>query len=88
MKIKQNLSLRGDLLYANGRFYYGNAPMGSYPCKDCKKREIGCHATCNEYQTAKTIHSSRVEKELKNRNPGFSKEREKKLRRIERSKRR
>lgn len=88
MKVKQNLSLKGDFLYVNDRFYYGNAPMGSYPCKDCTDRKIGCHATCNDYQVAKLIHSENVKEELKHRNPGFSKEREKKLRRKERSKRR
>lgn len=20
-----------------------------YPCKDCQKREIGCHVTCDDY---------------------------------------
>ncbi len=88
MKVKQNLSQTSDFLFVGGRFYYGNAPMGSYPCKDCTRREIGCHAKCGDYKVAKAIHSENVKEELKHRNPGFSKEREKKIRRVERSKRR
>ena len=88
MKVKQNLSLKGDFLYFNGRFYYGNAPMGSYPCKGCTERHEGCHAHCEAYIKAREEHSKNVKEELKHRNPGFSKDREKKLRRVERSKRR
>lgn len=43
MKVKQNLSQTSDFLFVGGRFYYGNAPMGSYPCKDCTVRHEGCH---------------------------------------------
>lgn len=24
-----------------------------YPCKECKKRFLGCHDTCEDYQTVK-----------------------------------
>ena len=88
MKVKQNLSLTNNFLYVDGRFYYGIAPSGSYPCKDCKKRYIGCHEYCKEYKAAKAAHDENVKEELKHSNPGFSKDREKKLRRVERSKRR
>lgn len=88
MKVKQNLSQTSDFLFVGGRFYYGNAPAGSYPCKDCEKRHEGCHAHCEAYIKAKEEHSKNVKEELKHRNPGFSKDREKSIRRKERSKRR
>ena len=88
MKVKQNLSLKGDFLYVNDRFYYGNAPMGSYPCKDCEKRHEGCHAKCEAYIKAKEEHSKNVLEELKHRDPGFSKERERKIHKNERDRRR
>lgn len=25
-------------------------------CKDCKKRKLYCHATCEEYKAARTAH--------------------------------
>lgn len=26
--------------------------MTKFPCKDCKKRELGCHSKCQEYIAA------------------------------------
>lgn len=34
----------------------------SYPCKDCKERQVGCHSHCERYQSVKR------EKEEANRN--------------------
>lgn len=36
------------------------------PCKDCKKRKIGCHAECKEYKTwrKQNIYLKRKNKQL------------------------
>lgn len=41
--------------------------MKTAPCKDCQKRELGCHATCEEYLA---YHAERVKTcaEQQNRN--------------------
>lgn len=63
----------------NDRFYYGIAPRGAYFCKDCVSRHIGCHATCGVYIAEKAEDAERAKEELKHRDPGFSKDRERKL---------
>ena len=32
----------------------GVTSMQDFPCKNCKKRYIGCHGTCGEYLIAQT----------------------------------
>lgn len=32
---------------------YSLTSNGRFPCKDCKKRYLGCHDSCEEYQDAK-----------------------------------
>lgn len=27
--------------------------LARFPCKDCEKRELGCHSNCTEYKQAK-----------------------------------
>ena len=72
----------------NDRFYYGIAPRGAYSCKDCRCRHIGCHIDCKEYNEEKAKDDERTKAELKRTyNPGFSKERERKLRKEERDRR-
>ena len=87
MKVKQNLSLTNNFLYVDGRFYYGIAPSRQFPCKGCTERKVGCHATCERYLKAKRDHDHDVREELKHSNPGFSREREQKLRKNERDRR-
>ena len=31
-------------------------------CRDCDKREIGCHSTCETYINAKKEHDQEIEK--------------------------
>ena len=37
------------------------------PCKNCKKRVVGCHATCEEYQKYKNDLEERKEKNGKHK---------------------
>lgn len=32
--------------------------MESSPCLDCKRRTVGCHASCGEYKKAKQKHDA------------------------------
>lgn len=32
------------------------------PCKDCNKRQVGCHSSCEDYKTYKTENNKRNEK--------------------------
>lgn len=34
------------------------------PCKDCVKREIGCHSNCNKYKKWKSKQKSRDKEEV------------------------
>lgn len=34
------------------------------PCKDCMKREIGCHSNCDKYKNWKSKQKSRDEEEV------------------------
>ena len=72
----------------NDRFYYGIAPRGAYSCKGCTKRHSGCHADCPEYLAQKAEDNKRIKEEIKKRDPGFSKDRERKLRKKMRDDRR
>ena len=78
MNNKTNLS-KAHKPVVNDRFYYGIAPRGAYHCKNCPNRHIGCHATCEDYKRQKAIDDARRKEELKHRDPGFSKDRERKL---------
>lgn len=87
MKTKQNLSYAQPPV-AGDRFYFGIAPRDAYSCKDCPNRHIGCHADCPDYNGEKAEDDKRAKAELKRYyNPGFSKERERKLRKNERDRR-
>lgn len=33
-----------------GRFNWYDFSKGISPCKDCKRRFVGCHMTCDEYK--------------------------------------
>lgn len=87
MKDEQNLS-KAHKPVVTDRFYYGTAPQSSYFCKECKIRYIGCHKDCPDYLEKKAQADRNTKDELKrNYNPGFSKERERKLRKNERDRR-
>ena len=85
MKEKIDLS---NTRFSADRFYYGIAPRGAYHCKGCPNRQVGCHATCEDYQKQKAIDDARRREEMKHRDPGFSKEREKMIRKKMRDSRR
>lgn len=34
----------------------------NYPCQNCKKRHVGCHAGCEEYRAQKTEDDERWKK--------------------------
>ena len=72
----------------NDRFYYGIAPRGEYFCKQCSIRYVGCHAECPDYLAKKSEDLDRTKEEIKHRDPGFSKDRERKLRKKMRDDRR
>lgn len=78
MNNKTNLS-KAHKPVVNDRFYYGIAPRGEYFCKDCPNRHIGCHIDCPDYNAEKALDEKRKKEELKHRDPGFSKDRERKL---------
>ena len=86
MSKEKNLS-KAHKPVVKDRFYYGIAPRGAYFCKDCQERHIGCHIDCPIYNLQKEIDADRRKEELKHRDPGFSKERERKLRKEERDRR-
>ena len=87
MKDKTNLS-KAHKPVVTDRFYYGIAPRGEYYCKDCPARHVGCHIDCEYYNEEKAEDDERTKAELKRiYNPGFSKERERKLRKEERDRR-
>jgi hypothetical protein len=37
------------------------------PCKDCEKRELGCHSKCEEYQAFDKYNKARNEANIKER---------------------
>ena len=41
------------------------ARMRHNPCKECEKRMVGCHATCEEYILAKKEHEEAKAEERK-----------------------
>ena len=43
---------------------------GTFPCKDCGDRKVGCHSTCEKYTTAKAVYEKKVadQKEIDGRN--------------------
>lgn len=43
----------------NERFFYVKNPS---PCKDCESRNIGCHASCDNYKSWKSAERERSEK--------------------------
>ena len=42
-----------------------------FPCKDCRKRTLGCHATCDAYLTARAKQTELNEKERKYKQINF-----------------
>lgn len=57
-----------------------------YPCKDCKKRSVGCHSNCNEYaeksRESHEINSRRFADHMQRGDVAKAMERMKKRRRI------
>ena len=49
----------------------------SFPCKDCNKRTLGCHSTCNAYLTARAKQTELNEKERKHKQIIFNPRRRK-----------
>lgn len=38
------------------------ASVGTSPCKGCKKREVGCHSSCHNYQMWRTVKDAQRDK--------------------------
>jgi len=41
------------------------------PCRDCTKREIGCHSTCKDYKAYRAKHESDKMRIIEAKAPGI-----------------
>ena len=46
---------------------------GSFTCKDCKDRYVGCHSKCENYKKQKELHEKRKQEYKDNTNPVITK---------------
>lgn len=44
--------------------------MKTSPCKDCKKRHIGCHSECDDYIKFQIVHNIELNTIKKNKDKG------------------